>query len=198
MATKNRLYPEAPATARPDVPYYLNGALAAIDADVQKLDTRLGETAAGIPAAVAAGWEGRRPYTLEQTAGRVVKVWDYLNNREQIIYGDTGARDITALLSVPTSGGFVYVHRHAQMVTLSVEALKLLTSSLGVITVLPSGFRPARTAYFQLEEVSLRGQVTIYGNVQLYNWRQELPIYGTVTFPTSDPWPATLPGKPAV
>lgn len=136
-----------------------------------------------------------RAYTIDQTAGRVVKVWDHLNNREQIIYGDSGLRDVSELLTVARSAGTLHLSRSTQVVTLTINGLKPSATGSDIIAIMPSGFRPARTVFFQAEGVSAMGQVTQYGNTQLYDWVKDIPIFGTVTFITADPWPPTLPGK---
>lgn len=136
----------------------------------------------------------KQRYTIDQTAGRTVKVWDYVNNREQLIYGDTGLRDITALSTVPVTAGTITMQRVGHLGYLSFEGVKFSTSSSGVVLVVPSGLRPAQIPTFQLEGVVNRGQITLYGNVQIYNWTAGQPIYGSFTYPIADPWPTSLPG----
>lgn len=41
MATPNRNYPEVPGTVTPDVPYYVNSALRAVDEDVSGVSARV-------------------------------------------------------------------------------------------------------------------------------------------------------------
>lgn len=42
-------------------------------------------------------WRAFNSTRVDQTAGRVIYQWDDLNNRDQLVYGDTGWRDISAL-----------------------------------------------------------------------------------------------------
>lgn len=140
--------------------------------------------------------KGQRGYTIDQSVGRVVRVWDYLNNREQIIYGDTGLRNIGALLEIASTAGTVQISRSAQGVTVTLAGVAPSANGSDILMTLPSGFRPARTIFFYASGITELSQITQYGKVQLYNWTKGLPIYGTATFQTSDPWPASLPGTP--
>ncbi|HAY42804.1 MAG TPA: hypothetical protein DCY59_04310 [Micrococcaceae bacterium] len=136
-------------------------------------------------------------YTVDQSAGRVVKVWDYLNNREQLIYGDTGERDISALLV--NAAGVVRLQRTGGTVHLYMQTIAPATATSGVFLTLPSGFRPSTQRAFQLNTTSAG---TAYRSAYMFTsggvgvW---LPAttdsYSFMyTFPTANPWPTTLPG----
>lgn len=154
---------------------------------------------------------GRRSYTVSETAGRTVSVWDYLNNREQLIYGDTGERNITALSGNVASGN-IYLQRTGNEVTITIVMVKLAALGAGSSTdlfapgAIPAGFRHRRTTWY---EVKSNGATA--ANAE---WRQFgvtssgwLPIYSGATladeyravikYTTTDPWPTVLPGVAA-
>ncbi|GGJ74325.1 hypothetical protein [Glutamicibacter ardleyensis] len=139
-------------------------------------------------------------YQVSETAGRTVSVWDYLNSRYQLIYGDTGLREIAGLLSVGTATN-VYLRREGNLVHLIVR--NWLPASGGVGTegflTLPSGFRPV----FALEGLvgtrpsSTPATARIYGNVVNFITTGSAGATLSATFATSDPWPSSLPGVAA-
>lgn len=147
--------------------------------------------------------------TVKQDAGRVITAWDYLNNREQLIYGDTGIREVTAL-SKATSGK-VKLSRQGNMVWLYLEDVKVETIPDGNTAVmnlfdaygLPSGFRPGATYWFPAaanHSGTDRRQFAVAssGWVPIYYRAANTDIYrACFVFPTPEPWPAVLPGNPA-
>lgn len=138
-----------------------------------------------------------RGVTVDQSAGRVVKVWDYLNNREQMIYGDTGLRKLTPNALFTDAGQEVTVSREGSIV--SVTGWRLAAPSLPtgetVVVNLPVGFRPHNLSRFagntfrdKFMAVSGNGDVTITD--------PSAPVdHFNVTFRTVDPWPTSLPGS---
>lgn len=80
---------------------------------------------------------GMRPaaYRVDQTAGRTVTVWDYLNNREQVIYADTGIQDITALASNISAGRIEFQHKNGWN-TLVLTNLKV--TAAGTVSLFPN------------------------------------------------------------
>lgn len=143
---------------------------------------------------------GRREYTVKETAGRTVTVWDYLNNREQLIYGDTGERDISTLLTGAT--GRVTVSRVGSMVNLSFEGVAPSDSTSGLILTLPVGFRPSNRKDFTMPATTAgaawrstyiltNGGVGVWSRGTSDNYR----FY--ISFRTSEPWPTSLPGVAA-
>lgn len=150
------------------------------------------------------GWrpEPVQRYTIDQSAGRVVKVWDYLNNREQLIYGDTGDRDISSNLSKST--GKVVVSRMGNNVTLDLMGVAP-TSELASGTVflnIPSGFRsPIRKDLPLLANITGNASRSsfIFANGGMGVWNPSTSdLYRfTVSYRTNDPWPTSLPGVAA-
>lgn len=143
---------------------------------------------------------GRRSYTVSEAAGRTVSVWDYLNNREQLIYGDTGLRNILSLWDIGSTGGRATLSRNGNQIELSVYGV----ASTGTVTALnlPVGFRPKyhRTfarAIHGATDPNNRVVVTFQGDVWQAGTVSGDLIYFTITYRTEDPWPTTFPGVAA-
>lgn len=143
----------------------------------------------------------RSSLVFDETAGRTVKAWDYLNQREQLIYGDTGWRDVSSwlrtdrgytvrLIQVRRVGGTVHI-RFADA-----------TGGTGTFFTPSAGFRVgATTDLFWASAVSTAGEVK-----QLRGNNYGFIVDGVAVsdvfncyaiYETSDPWPATLPGVAA-
>lgn len=156
-------------------------------------------TEALVEESIENSWDGRRPYTIDQTAGRVITVWDYLNNREQMIYGDTGDRDISALLVNAT--GRVVISRAGNTVTLDIMAV-VPTSNLAsgaVFITIPAGFRPAVRRDLPLPTNATAsssrsmyildsGAIGVWAPATTDSYRISL------SYRTANPWPTSLPG----
>lgn len=136
---------------------------------------------------------------IDETAGRTVKAWDYQNQREQIIYGYTGVRDISAL--VTGLAGQVLLSRDGNNVTL--EFNNVSPTSTGVVDFihLPQGFRIGRTTYRWLQAqvggMSRSFQLYASGNSRINTADPSDSYRQSFTFPTLDPWPTSLPGVAA-
>jgi hypothetical protein len=143
---------------------------------------------------------------VDQTAGRAFYAWDDVNNREQLIYGDTGWRNIVTHLRTPTPdtativGGAFQVRRMGQSVELLFENLSSSASSTWRFD-LPAGFRPGREAgaaiYGHGTVDATPRRVTVRwdglnGTVAL----QTTGGSGRINYATTDPWPGELPGTP--
>lgn len=135
----------------------------------------------------------------DNSAGRQFFGWDQENAREQMIWGDTGRRNITALASGVTAGT-IYLRRMNSIVSLVVVGANVPNnSSLTFTGLLPSGFKPYANSYFQFREgTGDPGKALIAfsnGDVQIRG-----VIVGTggissvASWDTIDPWPTTLPG----
>lgn len=146
-------------------------------------------------------WKAYNSTRVSQTAGRAIYQWDDLNNREQLVYGDTGVRVITpnAGWSV-VSGQSLVLHRVDNVVTMS-GYLTRAAETGSIITTAPMGFRPDRVRAFLIPygsltppvtslviEASSSGTITAIGTENLVNH------YISVTWTTTDTWPTTLPG----
>lgn len=140
--------------------------------------------------------QGQRGYIVKQQAGRTVSVWDYINNREQLIFGDTGSR------LLPISGGMagtLRIRRVGSTVTVSYANVRNTGTGTVIIGEIPSGFRPPQTVPGMVQETNTMriGQALSYAPYSL----QVLSVgaansylTGQMTWQTTDPWPSTLPG----
>lgn len=140
-------------------------------------------------------------YQVSETAGRTVSVWDYINSRYQLVYGDTGWRNV--LSWAPPGKAYTFskleVRRVGSTVYLRFENA---TGDIGTMVTPPSGFRINSTTinYWQTIMSSsgaikqLRGNV--YGFVIAGVVASDV-FSAYVTYETSDPWPTSLPGVAA-
>ena len=153
----------------------------------------------------------RSSLVFDETAGRTVKAWDYLNQREQIIYGDTGERNITALSGNVASGN-IYLQRTGNEGTITLASVKLAALGTGISTdlfasgAIPAGFRHRRTTWYPVKSngTSATGAEWRQFGTTSSGW---MPIYSGATladeyravikYTTSDSWPTTLPGVAA-
>lgn len=138
----------------------------------------------------------RSSLVFDETAGRVVKAWDYLNQREQIIYGDTGERNISSLFTAGGAHGGFTLRRAGNTCTMTLYNWSPASAGNGVIAVIPQGFRPKITYAAAAQGLSSRIQVTNAGNVQAYSWTTS-SVVASLVWITDEPWPATLPGVAA-
>lgn len=147
--------------------------------------------------------EGRVPFAVlsqqkvKETAGRTVHIWDHINQREQMIYGDTGLRKLTPNALFTDTGQEVTVSRQGSIVSVTGWRLAAPSTPAGetVVVNLPLGFRPHNLSRFagntfrdKFMAVSGNGDVTITAPSE--------PVdHFNVTFRTVDPWPTSLPGS---
>jgi hypothetical protein len=153
-------------------------------------------------------WDPWRAFTstrVDQTAGRAIYQWDELNAREQLIYGDTGWRDISTLM-VNGFLGSLLIRRMGNTVTLrgSVRCPVGTASMNGTfVSVLPTSFTPGSSAPWVFFPVRSNVGTTWF---TLYRKQPELTFEGSptvgdanetrfeISFSTTDAWPTTLPG----
>lgn len=145
--------------------------------------------------------DARQQIIVKETAGRTVSVWDYLNNREQLIYGETGKRNILGDL-VGATGGTATLSRSGNMVQFICYGVSF-SNIFSAIYFLPSGFRPitagANLAALHLGQTShARTLLSDYTySISTRGGENDKPAYIDLTFQTSDPWPTSLPGVAA-
>jgi hypothetical protein len=139
---------------------------------------------------------------VDQTAGRTLSLWDDVNNRLQMVYGDTGWRDISSLLE-NNWGGKVQVLRTGSSV--EVRARTLVAGTAVTVFTLPTGFRPgggSSTLSFPIMARPASNSATpIYGTVDAFGavaLRTDAGAFNDAslqfTFTTRDTWPTSLPG----
>lgn len=147
---------------------------------------------------------------VDKTAGIAIYTWDDVAAREQLIYADTGTRDITALVAWPsgvsvTSGSRVLMRRVLWDVTVwieeGLEASGPVASS--VMVMLPAGF--VASAQGDTSPIYQRNNLAQIGMVQTLISGQMSIAFSAASgtgantrfrhvFKTANAWPSTLPG----
>lgn len=147
---------------------------------------------------VWAPWRFVPTQRVDQTAGRAIYTWDDVNNREQLIYGDTGWRDVTSLLlNGWTSEGPILLRRMLYSVELVMLGLvDTASTDATVLTILP-GFQPVRNVVLRV--VGDRG-VTVRSaerDIRIVRTGSRLGDQyngASVSWSTATSWPTSLPG----
>lgn len=172
-----------------------------------------GVTGTGFPEGVIAASVGTEYVDTAATNGarQWLKTAGTGNTGWVVTYGDTGPRDMSALLTngaatggapAPTGGSEQSIlRRSGNVVTFTPKiAVTGWTNGHAFITI-PTGFRPTEAAmYLSPAYAGSPGQciLTGTGDVLLYDPPAATPgIRWSWTWHTSDPWPTTLPGTPA-
>lgn len=141
-------------------------------------------------------WVYYRSSRFDQTAGRAEYEWDEQNNRDQLTYGDTGTRDITASFSQITSGA-VQISRSAYSVTLIFSDV-VFGSLSGTVEIAqpPVGFTPPINSNFALmTSTTMIRAFVASALIRIYGVVSGSSYSGTITYRTNTAWPITLPGN---
>lgn len=149
-------------------------------------------------------WTPWRAYVstrIDQTAGRAIYQWDDVNRRDQLVYGDTGWRDISSLILNGHTGS-VHVRRTAQLVYVRMNITPNQANTSADIFNWPSGFAPdvsnlwvstrptAATSTVHLNVNSTR--IVINGPAAFTaGWGS---VSYEAVFPALNTWPTALPG----
>lgn len=130
-------------------------------------------------------------YRVDESVGRVVKAWDHVNDREQIIYADTGLRQV----ALPVAGS-AFLRRLGQDVTLYFRDVITPTGAETIYT-LPAGFTPdysPQYGFLGRNGARALATFTAQGGVVTQSTSHTTALYAQLKFTTNDPWPASLPG----
>lgn len=153
-----------------------------------------------------AGWQPWVAHTssrVDQTAGRAIYQWDDLNGREQMIYGDTGWRHVSADL-VNGATGTLLIRRTGNQVSIKGDGIKLPSTSVSdTIYVLPAGYGVDDT-HILARDNAVSGDYASFVFGGGLAFRRE--IHGTAnnttfrygfhaTGSTTAAWPTVLPGN---
>lgn len=147
---------------------------------------------------------------VDQTAGRAIYKWDDVNGREQLVYGDTGQRNIVndqawvdalfpaGIIANTGGGGIVRVRRLGYQVELMMAVDKAASGSISSANAFPLGFRPSQPVH-ALGANSSFGLVRAYhgGGTGGLNWNStaaQTAVSICFNYSTIDAWPTTLPG----
>ncbi|WKW85558.1 hypothetical protein SEA_LAKSHMI_1 [Arthrobacter phage Lakshmi] len=146
-------------------------------------------------------WVHYRSSRIDQTAGRVLYEWDDVNNREQLVYGDTGFRQLT--LENGYLGG-LYLRRVGSMVNLSGTITRPVGGSLNGIfySQIHIGFRPQNSnwVHHPVRHSNNAAWFSFYRKYTEYTFENSTgdndsaQVRIDVTWMTVDPWPTALPG----
>lgn len=151
-------------------------------------------------------WDVKTSQRVDNTAGRAIYAWDETANREQLIYGDTGLRNISADMTgiqVATGNSYSTIRRENNTVTLCINGAVIAADVAGSLEFyrIPSGFQNT----FQQINVyaAVRSNPLTIKSMQLVS-KQYVRLYQdpatgdqirhTFVYQTNDPWPTTLPG----
>ncbi|MCW1250648.1 hypothetical protein ODZ83_10785 [Acaricomes phytoseiuli] len=143
------------------------------------------------------------PMRVDTSAG--TRVYATIGGTEHLLSAETGARDITSLLTAPAEPGGtprwtaqrILLDRHGNTVTLRVT---LLNGPAGdPFITLPAGYRTRDWSEFY---ASNAGSMMSRGSGgatagSFYLTGEARRALFTATWTTDDPWPTTLPGTPA-
>ena len=146
------------------------------------------------------GWYRYSSTKIDKTAGIAIYTWDHLAQRDQLTYGDTGWRDVTALIAQGmTSGGTVYVRRNNSLVTFEMNNWAPSASGGVTLLTLPAGFIPNINLYMPFIHGASRTLRSMFigntGSLGINNVATAGETYSaSIQWQTNDAWPATLPG----
>lgn len=143
-------------------------------------------------------WKVFRNTSIDNTAGKVITMWDESANRSQMIYGDTGWRDI----SMAGETQKTLIRRVGSVVELQFTNHAATAGNYVFSNSVASGFRPAIT-----REYPYREGAAAFGSTKMMS----VTNGGTVTFwnaaggstsavamwTTTEAWPTSLPGTAA-
>lgn len=167
-------------------------------------------SATGIAISITADSTATLDNRVDQTAGRAIYTWDNVNNREQLAYGDTGWRDVSAVTAwtdaifpagVVTASGYpARVRRIGYNIELHFGIDKAASGTPSAAAAIPLGFRPVSGA--AVAAIGGTSGLALFrafhsGGTSLLVIQSTVAITGgsiTITYSTNDPWPTALPG----
>jgi len=149
-------------------------------------------------------WRFHASQRFDTTAGRAMYIWNELQNTEQLIYGDTGLREISGLLNAnwtlsEGTPGNIWLRRTNNMVTVTCQRLTRTSAGITVLT-LPDGFRPDNESRGTASTLAATPTVHsfLFRVPGTWDFEASVPTLPGVNFThqfvTSNPWPTSLPG----
>jgi hypothetical protein len=153
-------------------------------------------------------WRAQVTQRIDQTAGRAIYTWDDINLREQLIYGDTGWRNVSSDSAwinafsngadLTISNNLLMVRRIGYLVNVVWGVSKPTAGTINTLAAVPTGFRSEQVynavgvnssvaflrAYIGGSTSTIAVQGTQTGGAYTFN----------TSWMTSDAWPTVLPG----
>ena len=130
--------------------------------------------------------------------GRAAYVWDQVNGRPQMVYYDSGWRDVSSLLSNGWTGS-AYLRRADNIVMLRFESLSGTAATGDTVLTVPAGFRSESTIQQLLpanssDATAVRARMTNTGAVTILPRATATAVSATWSLSTTNALPTTLPG----
>ena len=136
---------------------------------------------------------------VDQTAGRAIYQWDDINGREQLIYGDTGWRDVAPLLLNGWSAELIAIRRQGYEMTLAIRALNFSAATSDSFLQVP-GF-PGGVSGLGNNFIAplINGQGISWGSGGTFSASRTGSVVSAnitqfVRVPVTGTWPTALPG----
>jgi hypothetical protein len=130
----------------------------------------------------------------DESVGKRMFGWNTVQNRWDLLYGDTGNRDVSASCSTGTAT--IFLRRCGSVVTVTFSAFAPGSTGDKALITLPSGFRPAATTYGTANDSgTLRVADATSAGVTTVRAVAGVAVAGTLTFQTIETFPVTLPGS---
>jgi hypothetical protein len=148
-------------------------------------------------------WVIHNSSRIDQTAGRVIYQWDEINMREQLIYGDSGWRDLATVQLNGWTTTWCRLRRVGTEVTLVFFGMNSSVATADPFYILPVGFRAATGGYHQgywfTDTTTNLGFLRLTGSGSLELSRRPATPWAAnlqcvFKWTTDDTWPTTLPG----
>lgn len=144
-------------------------------------------------------WFSYGSQRVDQTAGRAIYSWDDLNNREQLVYGDTGRRNIASLIENSHTTSSMELRRIGMAVSLRVGGLNSTPATNSKFLTIPAGFRSSvsstrMTCIESTNTVTAKVVVASDGSVYLSVPTVLASESQEFLWVTDQAWPSVLPG----
>jgi hypothetical protein len=150
-------------------------------------------------------WSTWRAFTstrVDQAAGRAIYQWDDVNNRDQLMYGDTGVRRVETDFKNGWTCAIASLRRVNNVISFGLYTVNPTSQTNIAAYTLPAGFKPASYGGNVAFPIRYSGatntdwmQITSAGDVQPPTGAISGNGYICVsTWTTTDAWPTTLPG----
>lgn len=140
---------------------------------------------------------------VDQTAGRAIYTWDDVNGREQLVWGDTGWRDVTSLLlnGWTATSGHLNIRRIGSIVYARFGNVSSAAATGSTLYTLPSGFGVGQWQAFDIPSYAAANQKLVVDNYDMKPpaFTQSIVYsaggrYAVISWPANDSWPTSLPG----